>query len=139
MSDKQKHLEMIQGIINRLSRNSFLLKGWNVTLFSALIALSTHKSDINLVYFAWIPIIILWSLDAFFLRQEKLFRKLYDLVREVPEDKIDFSMDTDQIMGNDRPKRWKAFLSKTLIPFHGPLLLTIIAILIYRLAQGGNN
>ena len=139
MSDKQKHLEMIQGVINRLSRNSFLLKGWNVTLFSALIALSTHKSDINLVYFAWIPIIILWSLDAFFLRQEKLFRKLYDLVREVPEDKIDFSMDTDQIMGNDRPKRWKAFLSKTLIPFHGPLLLTIIAILIYRLAQGGNN
>ena len=132
MSDKQKHLEMIQGVINRLSRNSFLLKGWSVTLFSALIALSTHNSNINLVYFAWIPIIILWGLDAFFLRQEKLFRKLYDLVREVPENKIDFSMDTDQIVGNDRPKRWKAFLSKTLIPFHGPLFLTIIVMMIFH-------
>ena len=132
MSNKQKHLEMIQGVINRLSRNSFLLKGWSVTLFSALIALSTHNSNINLVYFAWIPIIILWGLDAFFLRQEKLFRKLYDLVREVPENKIDFSMDTDQIVGNDRPKRWKAFLSKTLIPFHGPLFLTIIVMMIFH-------
>ncbi len=130
MSDKQKHLEMIQGVINRLSRDSFLLKGWSVTLFSALIALSTHNSRIDLVYFAWIPIIILWGLDAFFLRQEKLFRKLYDLVREVPEDKIDFSMDTDQIMGNDRPKHWKVFLSKTLIPFHGPLFFTIIVMMI---------
>ena len=132
MSNKQKHLEMIQGVINRLSRNSFLLKGWSVTLFSALIALSTHNSNVNLVYFAWIPITILWGLDAFFLRQEQLFRKLYDLVRILPEDKVDFSMDTDQIMSNDRPKRWKAFLSKTLIPFHGPLFLTIIVMVIFH-------
>ena len=132
MSDKQKHLEMIQGVINRLSRNSFLLKGWSVTLFSALIALSTHNSNVNLVYFAWIPITILWGLDAFFLRQEQLFRKLYDLVRILPEDKVDFSMDTDLIMGDERPKWWKAFLSKTLIPFHGPLFLTIIVMMIFH-------
>ena len=132
MSDKQKHLEMIQGVINRLSTNSFLLKGWSVTLFSALLALSTNNRYVNLVYFACIPTIILWGLDAFFLRQEQLFRMLYDLVRVLPEGKIDFSMNTDQIMGNDRPKRWKAFLSKTLIPFHGPLFLTIIVMVIFH-------
>ena len=139
MSDKQKHLEMIQGVINRLSRNSFLLKGWSVTLFSALLALSFHNCNTNLVYFACIPTTILWSLDAFFLWQEQLFRKLYDLVRVVPDDKIDFSMDTDKITDADRPKWFKVIRSKTLIPFHGPLFLTIIAIIVYRLAQGGNN
>ena len=132
MSNKQKHLEMIQGVINRFSTNSFLLKGWSVTLLSALLALSTHKSNINLVYFACIPTTILWGLDGFFLWQEQLFRKLYNLVRVLPEDKIDFSMDTDQITGDDRPKWLKATISKTLTPFHCPLFLTIIVMMIFH-------
>lgn len=133
MSDKQKHLEMLQSAINRFSTNSFLLKGWSVTLFSALLALSTHNRNVNLVYFACIPTIILWGLDAFFLWQEQLFRKLYDLVRVLPEDKIDFSMDADQITGDDRPKWLKAIFSKTLIPFHFPLFLIVIATMIFCL------
>ena len=72
MSDKQKHLEMIQGVINRFSTNSFLLKGWNVTLLSALFALSIRNCDFNLVYFAYIPTIILWGLDGFFVWQENM-------------------------------------------------------------------
>ena len=39
MNNKHKHLELIQGVINRLSTNSFLLKGWSVVLVSALFAL----------------------------------------------------------------------------------------------------
>ena len=133
MSDKQKHLEMLQGAMNRFSKNSFLLKGWSVTLLSALLALSAHNCNINLVYFACIPVIILWGLDGFFLWQEQLFRKLYNLVRVLPEDKIDFSMDVDQITVDDRPKWLKATFSKTLIPFHLPLFLTVISIMIFRL------
>lgn len=139
MSDRQKHLEMIQGVINRFSKNSFLLKGWSVTLFSALLALSAHTCNVNLVYFACIPITILWSLDAFFLWQERLYRKLYDVVRKLPEDKIDFSMDDNQITGENRPKWLRAAFSKTLIPFHSPLFLTIIAMIIFRLVTRGNN
>ena len=30
MNNKHKHLELIQGVINRLSTKSFLLKGWSV-------------------------------------------------------------------------------------------------------------
>jgi len=31
MADKREaHLAMIQGVINRLAQNSFLLKGWSV-------------------------------------------------------------------------------------------------------------
>jgi hypothetical protein len=35
MGDKIKHLEMIQAVISRLANNSFLLKGWSITLVSA--------------------------------------------------------------------------------------------------------
>ena len=139
MSDRQKHLEMIQGVINRFSKNSFLLKGWSVTLFSALLALSVHTCNVNLVYFACIPITILWGLDAFFLWQEQLYRKLYDVVRRLPEDKIDFSMDDNQITGENRPKWLRTTFSKTLIPFYSPLFLTVIAMIIFRLVTRGNN
>lgn len=33
-----KHLALVQGVINRLAGNSFSLKGWSVTLVSALLA-----------------------------------------------------------------------------------------------------
>ena len=38
MDKKLAHLEMIQGVVNRLANCSFLLKGWSVLLVSALFA-----------------------------------------------------------------------------------------------------
>ena len=88
MENKRKHLEMIQGVVNRLSTNSFLLKGWSVVLVSALFALSAPDSRIAFVYLAYIPAIIFLGLDGFFLWQEQLFRKLYDQVRANAQRKI---------------------------------------------------
>lgn len=36
--DKIAHLGFIQGIINHMSNNSFLVKSWSVTLLAALFA-----------------------------------------------------------------------------------------------------
>jgi len=33
--DQRKHLELIQGVITRMAGNSFLIRGWSVTLVSA--------------------------------------------------------------------------------------------------------
>ena len=130
MDNKHKHLELIQGVINRLSTNSFLLKGWSVVLVSALFALSAPNSQVAFVYLAYIPAIIFWGLDGFFLWQEKLFRKLYDQVRSSSEEDIDFSMDTSNIKGDDRPTWVGATLSKTLIPFHGVLIFAVIVVMV---------
>ena len=51
------HLEMIQGVVNRLSHNSFLLKGWSVVLVSAMFALSARDSAALFVYLAYFPAI----------------------------------------------------------------------------------
>ena len=40
MENKIKHLEIIQGIINRMAGNSFALKGWAVTLIAGIFALA---------------------------------------------------------------------------------------------------
>ena len=56
-SSKQiAHLGFIQGVINRLGSNSFLLKGWSITLVAACFALATKDAEkkiptVGLVFF----------------------------------------------------------------------------------------
>ena len=81
MERKLKHLEMIQGIINRMASNSFWLKGWSLTLVTSLIAVSTDKANFLFALVALVPCLVFWGLDGYLPRREKLFRGLYDYVR----------------------------------------------------------
>ena len=53
--DVTKHLEFIQGVIARMAGNSFLLKGWTVTIAAALFALAAAKSNHTLAIVALFP------------------------------------------------------------------------------------
>lgn len=135
MEPKLKHLEFIQGTINRLSTNSFLLKGWSVVLVASLFALAAPKSALPFVFLAYIPAIIFWGLDGYFLWQERVYRELYNRVRKLDVEKIDFSMDTRDV-SNDVEGWLEAVFSKTLIPFHGVLIGAIIVVMLILLTQG---
>src|SRR5438552_18609082 len=78
---KAKHLEMIQAVVSRLAGNSFSVKGWSITLVSALFALAAKDANVRYAVLALLPALCFWGLDAYYLRQERLFRKLYDAVR----------------------------------------------------------
>jgi hypothetical protein len=132
MENKTKHLEFIQGVINRLSTNSFLLKGWSVVLVSALFALSASDSNPAFIFLAYIPAIVFWGLDGYFLWQERLYRALYDRVRALPEDEIDFSMNVSVI--KNTVENWASVaLSRTLLTFHGVLLAAITVVMLITL------
>ena len=79
---KIAHLQMIQAVVMRMAGNSFMVKGWTVTLVTALFALAAADVNRFFVYVACLPAVMFWVLDAYFLRQELLFRKLYDHVRK---------------------------------------------------------
>jgi hypothetical protein len=72
-----EELKIIQDIIKRMAFNSFMLKGWAVTLVVATLLL---KGDKYQVLIAFIPLVIFWFLDAYFLQQERLYRELYKWV-----------------------------------------------------------
>lgn len=132
---KLKHLEFIQGTINRLSTNSFLLKGWSVILVAALFALAASDSALAFVYLAYFPAIVFWGLDGYFLWQERVYRELYDKVRTKEVGDIDFSMNPQDVL--DDVEGWaEATFSKTLIPFHGVLLGSIIIVMLVLMSQG---
>jgi hypothetical protein len=120
---------MIQAVINRMSVNSFLLKGWAVVLVSALFALAAGGSEPLFVYLAYFPAVAFWILDGYFLWQERLFRKLYDRVRTIPEAEVDFSMDTSVVRADDRG--WGVLIfSKTLLIFHGTVFGSIVIVML---------
>ena len=95
---KMKHLEMIEGVIERMGNNSFQLKGWAVTLVALVGALSSQGSDKRFFLLAFIPLFAFWFLDAFYLQLERKYKILYKNVSEKTEDTIDFNMDTRNIV-----------------------------------------
>ena len=93
MEAKTKHLEFIQATINRMAGNSFLLKGWAVTLVGALFALTFKEVDPLYLLISLIVLALFWRLDSYYLSRERLFIKLYERVSASKGD-TDFSMDT---------------------------------------------
>ena len=131
MEQKLKHLEFIQNIINRMARNSFVIKGWTLLLVAAFLAFIARIGDANLMLIAAVPVILFWALDGYYLHQERLFRALYNRVRELDESDIDFSMDTSELGGGGG--LLGAVFSKTLLTYY----LAILAILILGMLFAG--
>jgi len=132
-----KELEQIQNIIERQASNSFKIKGWTVTL--VVVALLFRTKDIHLGV-AFIPLIGFWYLDAYFLRQERRFRELYDWVRQNrPEsDEELFNMDPSRADG-DLGTVPAHMTTKSLIVFYGTItgLLTIYSAVLLCTNMGG--
>ena len=130
MENKQKHLELIQNVINRLANSSIFLKGWTVIFVAAVLGFATKDSEPMYVWLAAIPTLSFWALDGYYLNQERLFRRLYDAVRDTEDYQIDFSMDTTPF--KHRGDWFKAIFSKTLIFFHITILIVIGIVLLWQ-------
>lgn len=124
MEEKMKHLEMIQGVINRMASNSFMLKGWAVTLVAGIFALVGNDNENIYNIIAYIPIIIFWGLDSFYLLQERLYRGLYEKVRLLDNSDIDFSMKaTEAEFGSEVNNLFSCIISETELYFYFPLAI----------------
>lgn len=73
-----QHLQMQQDIINRMSEKSSTIKNLCVTLVSALIVFILSKNGFISLLLVLIPIVIFATLNAYYLAQEKRFRKNYN-------------------------------------------------------------
>ena len=80
---KIAHLQMIQGVINRMAGNSFMLKGWTVALLVAVTAMKKEGwiSPPEMCIGGILIVGVFWFLDAYYLAQEQEFRDIYNNVR----------------------------------------------------------
>ena len=139
MESKLKHLEFIQGVVNRLASDSFRIKGWSVVLVAALFVLLAREGRVDFLFIGLVPVFFFWGLDGYFLWQERLFRALYDHVRGLNEREVDFSMDTGAFrIGWDRT--WLgATLSVTPVLFYGALIAAIVLAVSIDTSSGQSN
>jgi|SRR3989344_9073405 len=133
MENKRKHLEFIQGIISRMAGNLFFLRGWTITLVGALLALfSKNNSPDYIFYFLILVVFILWILDGYFLSQERSYRDLYNHVRKLKEDDIDFSLDISEYQKYKKNTLIYSMFSYTLLVFYIPLI-SVAFFIMYQL------
>jgi hypothetical protein len=128
MEAKVAYLQTIQGVINRLAANSFLLKGWSVTIVVALFSLAAIETNQRFIWIAYFPMVIFWFLDAYYLSQERKYKDLYDEVRVVePSPTIDFSLHADKFKSK-RNSFLSALFSKTVVFFHGAIFAALLLV-----------
>ena len=133
MENKRKHLEFIQAIISRMSSNLFFLRGWTITLIGALLALfSKNNSPDYVFYFLIVIVLVFWILDGYFLSQERLFRDLYNHVRKLKEEDIDFSLDISVYQKYKKNTLIYSMFSYTLLVFYIPLI-SVAFFIMYQL------
>lgn len=124
-----EELKIIQDIIKRMAFNSFMIKGWALTLIVATLLLKGSESK---VLIAFIPLIVFWFLDAYFIWQEKMYRELYKWVVEnrIKTDEYLFDMNAYRFKDNVQP-RLKIMFSITLGWFYGCIAILIIIFAIF--------
>ena len=88
MDPKEKHLEFLQSVISRHNSNSFMIKGWTITICTAIFALAGTINQAYISLVSLVPISIFWILDSFYLANERCFVSLYNAVVNKHELKI---------------------------------------------------
>ena len=125
---KIAHLGMVQNVITRMASNSFALKAVTVTLTAGVLAFTGAVTDPSpkILLAALVPIVMLWGLDAQYLRLERLFRRLYDAIRrgEVEEP---FSMDIAPYAPVEQHVI-RIAVSYSVVAFYAPIVLVLLVL-----------
>lgn len=130
------YFKIIQNVINRMARTSFLIKAWEITLIATIIVLTINFANI-IVFGTLIGItLIFWILDSYYLWLEKMYRCLYDSKVEAYNDEttrkeiILFDMDYAQYRNsiNGVPK---LMMSKSEGLFYITILIALINFTIF--------
>ncbi len=69
----QAHVNMMQGIINRMAQNSANCKNWAIPIVSAILMLALEKGVVPTAT-AYIPLVLFYVLDCYYLGLERKFR-----------------------------------------------------------------
>lgn len=130
-----KEIDLIQSCISRMAQNSFLLKGWLVSIAAVVIALLPQTFYIEKLCSIIIMLILcFWYLDGFILKLEKLYRRKYEwVIIERLKGNPDYLYNLDpynEMMWIKPIKKditiLNSMFSKTLIPFYGFIITLIL-------------
>ena len=130
----QTHLEIMQGVIQGIGKNSRACKVWSITLVSAILVLVARTGNAEHATIALAPTVLFLVLDAYYLSLERGFRRSYDyFVGRVHEKQVATS-DLYTVAPSGSIAKgvfWAMFRSFSVLPFY--LVVTVTVLLAWRL------
>lgn len=137
--DRRQHLAFIQAVVTRMSAASSAAKGWLLPVVTATYGYALTKQSGKVALLGIAGVILFAFLDANYLRQEKLYRRLYVTVANRKRPVSPFSLDPTEAgdppsPDHPEPKKWltaarrwipemKVWGSWSIAPFYGALVL----------------
>lgn len=117
--DQRKHLEFVQAVISRLFTSSATAKSWGFTVATTAFGFSVTREAPFIGALGLVAVFFFGLLDSFYLREERLFRKLYDDARK---GRIEvYSMDKNAYRNQCT---WPGTVrSWSVVGFYGPMAL----------------
>lgn len=121
--DQRLHLQFIQNVITRMNANSFQVKTWTVSIIVALAALAVNSKNYMYILISVVPTILFWTLDSYYLQQERKFRGLYKdvVLGNVPLYLMQINRYREGIYQFS-----SALFSNSIIKFYGAILASIL-------------
>lgn len=123
VAPEPEHLKLIQAIIARLAGNSFLIKGWTITLVAGLSAFAKADGDRSFAWIAFGVVVVFAMLDAFYLSLERAYRALYS--EAVAETAAAWSLSAAPLTARGLAR---ALLSLSVLPLHGAAAIGAVAV-----------
>lgn len=139
-----KEIDLLQDRIEKTEKTSFTIKGWTITLVTAVLALLPEAIDkhvIGLVVAS--ATLAFWYLDAFYLKVDKSYKLKYNWVVENRMKSKDhcfelFPYNEKTFFDPSDPKRNivpsipALMISKTLIVFYAPILVLAVLYVVFK-------
>lgn len=128
IEELHKEIDLIQNCIQRMSNNSFLIKGWLITIIAGVVTLSHENMNVSIFLILVFATIIFWGLDAFFLQTEKKYRKMYTWMleqRKLNSRELQYDLEPKRF-DNQVESVFKIMFSPTLAGFYLCVLIAVI-------------
>jgi len=142
-----KEVEIVQDIISRMANNQFYIKGWALTLVIGALILQGNFYQSLLAFVPWL---IFWVYDSYFMRLEKLYRAHYEwlIQNRLKSDELLFDLDRVRVEAKLKenlkglfqqkvPGLTKIMFTKSLLPFYLFLLVMILTTILVEYLQKG--
>ena len=126
---KIAHLGFIQNVITRMSEKGSSIKTYAITIIAGALAISDKVNEWSFMGFILFISIPLIYLNAYFYRQEVLYRKLYDdSVRARRNNNFSLNTSPYHSIVDNTFKIIFTQKSKNIFKFYTPLIIGVIAI-----------
>lgn len=128
-----QYLQMIQGVIDRMSTTSAIFKGFCATIVAGIFAISFTEINKWILTLSLIPILCFLLLDIYYLRLEKRFRALYNSV-QLGEKDVDFDLTPPAVkeLKIKEAGLWYCIKSPSIYLFYIPVIVTSCVMIILK-------